>query len=75
MKNHPSNGFAGKNNCHILSYYTPGTTKDGCDYLYYPPYTRTINKYIYDRWLTALILSVLIVACNVALSIFGFLLF
>jgi uncharacterized membrane protein len=75
MKNDPSNVLGGKQNCHIISTYTPGTVKDSCDYLYYPPYTSTINKYIYDRWLTALILSVLIVACNVALSIFGFLLF
>ena len=75
MKNDPSNVLGGKQNCHIISTYTPGTVKDSCDYLYYPPYTNTINKYIYDRWLTALIISVLIVACNVALSIFGFLLF
>ena len=62
-------------NCHILAPYSPGTTKGGCDYLYYPPYTDIKNQYIHDRWLTALIISVLIVACNVALSIFGFLLF
>ena len=76
MKNEPDN--TGINNCHIEYGYllpTPPNPLPSCDYLYYPPYTSTINKYIYDRWLTALILSVLIVACNVALSIFGFLLF
>lgn len=76
MKNDPAG--VGINNCHIEYGYSLPTPPDplpSCDYLYYPPNTSTINKYIYDRWLTALILSVLIVACNVALSIFGFLLF
>ena len=76
MKNIPS-GSTDVNNCHIESSYSiSGTGKiASCDYLYYPPYNNVINKYIYDRWLTALILSVLIVICNIALSIFGFLLF
>lgn len=46
-----------------------------CEYLYYNPNINVINKYIHDRWLTALILAVFIVICNAALSIFGFLLF
>ena len=33
------------------------------------------NKYAYDRWLTAIILSVFIVACGLGLAVFGFLLF
>jgi len=32
-------------------------------------------KYAYDRWLTAIILSVFIVACGLGLAVFGFLLF
>ena len=32
-------------------------------------------KYAYDRWLTAIILSVFIVACGLGLVVFGFLLF
>lgn len=46
-----------------------------CEYLYYEPELEVENKYIHDRWLTALILAVFIVICNLALSIFGFLLF
>ena len=34
-----------------------------------------INKYIYDRWITTIILGVLIVICNIGLILFGFLLF
>ena len=46
-----------------------------CDYLYYIAPKKVENKYIYDRWLTALILAVIIIAFNIALAIFGFLLF
>ena len=46
-----------------------------CDYLFYTPSEKIENKYIYDRWLTALILAVIIIAFNIALAIFGFLLF
>ena len=73
MENNPDG--IGIKNCHIEDSYAPGSTTEDCDYLYYPPYTDIKNQYIHDRWLTALIISVLIVACNVALSIFGFLLF
>ena len=48
---------------------------NSCDYLYYSPITDIVNKYIYDRWLTALILSIVIFICDIGLSIFGFLLF
>ena len=33
------------------------------------------NKYLYDRWMTCIILSVIIVVCGIGLIIFGFLLF
>jgi len=33
------------------------------------------NKFLYDRWLTSIILSVLIAVCGIGLVIFGFLLF
>jgi hypothetical protein len=51
---------------------TPGET---CDYLYYTPTSSVENKYIYDIWLTSLILGVFIFICDIALGIFGFLLF
>jgi hypothetical protein len=46
-----------------------------CEYLYYRPREDVVNKYIYDRWLTSLILSVIIIICEIGLIIFGFLLF
>lgn len=47
-----------------------------CQYFYSTsPFTSFENKDLYDRWLTTLILSVLIVACNIGLLIFGFLIF
>ena len=54
---------------------TPINRINSCDYFYYYPKDSCINKYIYDRWLTSLILAIFIVFCNVALAIFGFLLF
>jgi len=33
------------------------------------------NKYIYDKWLTSIIFSVLVIACNIGLALFGFLIF
>lgn len=65
-------------NCIIsLNYIHPdGIGKTGtCDYLYVEATEKVENKYVYDRWLTALILAVIIVAFNIALAIFGFLLF
>ena len=51
------------------------STENECEYLYYTPEKNVSNKYIHDRWLTALILAVIIVASHIGLSIFGFLLF
>ena len=70
--------------CNINSYFIdianpqpviPGSTGQNCDYLYYTPTSSVENKYIYDRWLTSLILGVFIFICDIALGIFGFLLF
>ena len=53
--------------------------KNDCDYLWDEEGRRLIstikNKYIYDRWITTIILGVFIVACNIGLILFGFLLF
>ena len=70
-------------NCNIDIYFSPSSLNNKyqidngnyCDYLYYTAPDKVENKYIYDRWLTALILAVIIIAFNIALAIFGFLLF
>ena len=49
-----------------------------CYYIWEPEnleYTDTKNKYIYDRWVTSIILSVLLVVGNIGLILFGFFLF
>ena len=46
-----------------------------CEYIYDSPSLSFENKDLYDRWLTTLILSIALVACNIGLLIFGFLLF
>ena len=33
------------------------------------------NKYKYDKWVTSIIFSVLVIACNIGLALFGFLIF
>ena len=55
--------------------YSNNNEGEVCKYLYYTPTKSVENRYIYDRWLTSLILAVIIVAINLGLSIFGFLLF
>ena len=47
-----------------------------CEYIYKNNEETTISrKYIYDRWLTSIIFSVLIAVCACGLALFGFLLF
>ena len=47
-----------------------------CEYIFQiPPETSVENKDLYDRWITVLILGIFIIACNIGLIIFGFLLF
>ena len=57
----------------------PGaTTKfdSDCDALYIGnSFSGYENKYIYDRWVTTLIFSCFIIACDIGLAIFSFLLF
>ena len=47
-----------------------------CEYIFQTaPATSVENKDLYDRWTTVLILGIIIIACNIGLIIFGFLLF
>ena len=58
--------------------YTVTTTNDhNCLYIWDHNIKNesTDNKYLYDRWLTCIILCVLIAVCGIGLAIFGLLLF
>ena len=48
---------------------------NGCSNLYYNENNDFGNKYIYDRWITTIIFGCFIIALNLGLAIFGFLLF
>ena len=50
-------------------------TVSGCEYLYSSAFTDYDNKYVFDRWVTTIIFSCFIIACDIGLAIFGFLLF
>lgn len=53
-----------------------GNTHD-CEYIWNTNYytnISTYNKFIYDRWLTTIIFSIIIAVCGIGLAIFGFLL-
>ena len=47
----------------------------GCDNLYGDNYDEIDNKYLFDRWINTIIFSCFIIACDIGLTIFGFLLF
>ena len=62
--------------CINREYYPSFTTKqDNCDYLYTKPFDTVSNKYLFDRWITTIIFSCFIIAGDIGLAIFGFLLF
>ena len=47
-----------------------------CPRLYYELENTSIsNKYYYDKWVTSIIFSVLVIACNIGIALFGFLIF
>ena len=74
-----SNSEAFGCNDNIFTTYTTRiqyASKD-CEYIWRTSITNDSveYKYAYDRWLTAIILSVFIVACGLGLAVFGFLLF
>ena len=52
------------------------TIYSSCDYLYLESYASGFgNKYLYDNWVTNIIFGCFIIACNIGLAIFGFLVF
>ena len=61
---------------HIFSTLTFTAKISGCEKLYYHSSQNSIsNKYLYDRWVTTIIFGCFIIALNLGLAIFGFLLF
>ena len=55
--------------------YCAGWSGSSPNYIFSVPETSNENKDLYDRWLTTLILSIIIDICCIGLSLFGFLLF
>jgi hypothetical protein len=63
-------------NCKTHEYIPSSLTKiPDCDYIYIKPVDTISNKYLFDRWITTIIFSCFIFACDIGLAIFGFLLF
>ena len=55
-----------------------GNDNKKCEYLYYHSnnyYNQFSNKYLFDKWITTIIFGCFIIALNLGLIIFGFLLF
>ena len=46
-----------------------------CEYFYDQPTVLIENKYLYDRWLTALVLAVFIFLGDLGMAVFGFMLY
>ena len=69
-----------KNSCESGEGYIQGSDSthkfSDCDKLYSIISTTEVeNKYLYDRWVTTIIFACFIIACDIGLAIFGFLLF
>ena len=61
--------------CSIGEFYTLSANSD-CKYLYLSSVAYGFeNKYLYDNWVTNIIFGCFIIACNIGLAIFGFLVF
>ena len=61
--------------CRRNQYLNSDSTIDGCKALYIKPESGISNKYLFDKWVTTIIFSCLIIVCDIGLAIFGFLLF
>ena len=61
---------------HATNYNCENSVADGtCKYIYYRAEEENIYKDIFDRFLTTLILSLVVCLANIGLALFGFLLF
>ncbi len=72
----PINQASSKQLCENPQYYSSFVhTLTNCDNLYYKGNNDFGNKYLYDKWVTTIIFGCFIIALNLGLAIFGFLLF
>jgi len=76
------NGDSEYNNCNSSPLnsqitYKIGDVEKKCDYIwtYSTQNNEVFNKFIYDRWLTTIVLGVIIGVCGIGLALFGILLF
>ena len=77
MKNYPTNSIS-VNQCNIRNSFilTNYNNKiNNCDYLFAEPFNNSSNKYLYDRWLTTLILAVIIFILDIVLAVCGLVVF
>ena len=58
-----------------ISNAKPSSYKISCDYIFKETSFDISNEYLYNRWITTLVLSCFIFIFNICLSIFGFLMF
>ena len=64
------------NDCSTSETFTLISSYSSCDYLYLSTAATGFgNKYLYDNWVTNIIFGCFIIACNIGLAIFGFLVF
>ena len=66
-----------RTNLNSLQTYTIGNDEKKCEYIWIfnTQNIEVINKFIYDRWLTTIVLGVIIGVCGIGLALFGILLF
>jgi hypothetical protein len=63
---------------HSSSYYEGRSKEGNCEYIWTNNYATQYgydNKYLFDRWLTSIILSAFICLCDLGVAIFGLLIF
>ena len=63
--------------CQTTQYFSnSGLSTNGCTKAYLNKVASGFkNKYLYDNWVTNIIFGCFIIACNIGLAIFGFLVF
>ena len=66
--------YFSSDSCKNSEIYSSSKYND-CNYLYAEPESGIYNKYLFDRWITTIIFSCFIIASDIGLAIFGFLLF